>query len=181
MSDFLEDRHGWNSVQFAVRLRVIRKKCNLTQEELAYRAGVSRNSIVNLESFSDVKLSTLVSVSNAMSMPLHAWFLPEDEWRKWYDFNIPETFNGNREPAYRCPQCGGNLKLLTDAGAHVAVGTNLGGTWVSWVCESCQWVAGYAGTPELADRVLERMIAKAWEGYDSVFPSEFPPPTGVRR
>lgn len=89
MSDFA-DRYGWNAVQFAVRLRVIRKRCNLTQGEVAYRAGVSRNTVVNLEAYGDAKLSTIVDISNALRMPMHAWFLPDDEWRKWYDFNIPK-------------------------------------------------------------------------------------------
>lgn len=84
------DSYGWNSVQFAVRLRVIRRKCMLTQSELAYRSGVSRNTITNIESYGDAHLSTIIAISNAMRMPLHAWFLPEDDWRKWYDFNIPQ-------------------------------------------------------------------------------------------
>lgn len=84
------DTYGWNDVQFAVRLRVIRRRCNLTQDEVAYRAGVSRNTIVNLETYGDAKLSTIAAISNALRMPMHAWFLPDDEWRKWYDFNIPQ-------------------------------------------------------------------------------------------
>ncbi len=90
MSEPLVDTYGWNSIQFAVRLRVIRRQCNLSQDELAYRAGVSRNTVSNMESYGDAKLSTIVAISNAMRMPLHAWFLPDDEWRKWYDFNIPK-------------------------------------------------------------------------------------------
>lgn len=86
----LADTYGWNGIQFSVRMRVIRRRCNLTQSELAYRAGVSRNTVTKMESYCDVKLSTIVAVSNAMRMPLHAWFLPEGEWRKWYDFNIPQ-------------------------------------------------------------------------------------------
>jgi len=93
MSDILADTHGWNGIQFAVRLRVIRRRCNLSQDELAYRAGVSRNTISNLETFEDAKLSTIVAISNVLRMPLYAWFLPEDEWRKWYDFNIPVEGN----------------------------------------------------------------------------------------
>lgn len=85
------DTYGWNDIQFSVRIRVMRKRCNLTQEELAYRAGVSRNTIVKIETYrGDAKLSTIADISNAMRMPMHAWFLPEDEWRKWYDFNIPQ-------------------------------------------------------------------------------------------
>lgn len=95
----LADTHGWNSIQFSVRMRVIRRRCNLTQSELAYRAGVSRNTITKMESYCDVKLSTIVSVSNAMRMPLHAWFLPEDEWRKWYDFNIPQEDKQHEQQA----------------------------------------------------------------------------------
>ncbi len=90
MSEPLVDTYGWNSIQFAVRLRVIRRQCNLSQDELAYRAGVSRNTVSNMESYGDAKLSTIVAISNAMRMPLHAWFLPDDEWRKWYGFNIPK-------------------------------------------------------------------------------------------
>jgi DNA-binding XRE family transcriptional regulator len=86
----LVDTYGWDAVQLSIRLHVIRLRCNLTQEELAYRAGISRNTIVKLESCGDTKLSTIVALSNAMRMPMHAWFLPEDEWRKWYDFNIPQ-------------------------------------------------------------------------------------------
>lgn len=86
----IADTYGWNDIQFAVRIRVMRRRCNLSQEELAYRAGVSRNTITNLESYGDAKLSTIVAVSNAMRMPMHAWFLPDDEWHKWYDFNIQQ-------------------------------------------------------------------------------------------
>jgi len=86
----LADTHGWNDIQLAVRIRVIRKRCNLSQEELAYRAGVSRNTITNLETYGDAKLSTIVAISNAMRMPMHAWFLPDKDWKDWYDFNIPE-------------------------------------------------------------------------------------------
>jgi DNA-binding XRE family transcriptional regulator len=84
------DTYGWNDVQFAVRLRVMRIRCNLTQDEVAYRAGLSRNTIVKLESCGDAKLSTIVAISNVLRMPMHAWFLPDDEWRKWYDLNIPQ-------------------------------------------------------------------------------------------
>lgn len=88
----LSDTHGWNATQLYWRLFLMRTRCNLTQTELAYRAGLSRNIITKLESggHADAKLSTLVAVSNVMRMPMHAWFLPEDEWRKWYDFNIPQ-------------------------------------------------------------------------------------------
>lgn len=85
----LSDRYGWNGIQFAMRLHLIRTLCNLTQGELAYRSGVSRNTIVKLESGNDVKLSTIIAITNCLNMPLHAWFLSDDEWRKWYDFNIP--------------------------------------------------------------------------------------------
>lgn len=86
----LADRYGWSGIQFAMRLHQIRLVCNLTQDELAYRAGISRNTITKLEAGSDTKLSTIVELSNVLRMPLHAWFLPDDEWRKWYDANIPQ-------------------------------------------------------------------------------------------
>lgn len=91
----LADRYGWNGVQFAIRLHCIRIRCNLTQDEVAYRSGVSRNTVVKLESGADAKLSTVIAVTNALNMPLHAWFLPEDEWRKWYDFNVPKDEASN--------------------------------------------------------------------------------------
>lgn len=74
----------------------------------------------------------------------------------------------------RCPQCGGHLELVDDTGYGDGMRPR---AWCTWVCESCRWIAGYAKTPELADRVLERKIAQAWQHYDANNPTEFPPPT----
>lgn len=81
---------------------------------------------------------------------------------------------GHKAAQTRCPQCGGKLELVDDTGYGDGMRP---GAWCTWVCESCRWVAGYAKTPELADRVLERKIAEAWKHYDVNDPREFPPPT----
>lgn len=82
----LVDKFGWRGIQVAIRMHAMRIRCNLTQESLAERAAISRNTISKLELSGDMKLSTLTAVSDALRVPMHAWFLPEDEWRKWYEF-----------------------------------------------------------------------------------------------
>lgn len=77
-------------------------------------------------------------------------------------------------PHHHCPQCGGSLKLKDDKGNENVVSP---GAWFTWACSLCEWLAGYAGTPEMADRLLERKVEEAWATYDPQQPSEFPPPT----
>lgn len=59
------------------KLKEARKKCGLTQEELAERSGVSRSTIVMIErgNFMDVKLSTLKKLSDALGKKIESIFL----------------------------------------------------------------------------------------------------------
>ena len=55
------------------RLAHARKAANLTQAELAERAGLSRMTVQRLESGSlDPRLSTLQELARALNMELHA-------------------------------------------------------------------------------------------------------------
>ena len=52
------------------RLEQVRKLKGWNQEECASAAGISRTALRNIESGQDTKLSTLVSLSDAFSIPL---------------------------------------------------------------------------------------------------------------
>lgn len=58
------------------RLAEIRKKKNITQEELAEKSGVSRVTIANIErgALKDVKISTTLKIANALDEPLENIF-----------------------------------------------------------------------------------------------------------
>lgn len=58
------------------RLAEIRKKKNITQEELAEKSGVSRVTIANIErgALKDVKISTTLKIVNALNEPLENIF-----------------------------------------------------------------------------------------------------------
>lgn len=59
------------------KLKKFREEKNLTQEELAKLAGVSRVTISGLETDSqnDVKLKTMKSISRALNVPVEDIFL----------------------------------------------------------------------------------------------------------
>lgn len=73
-----------NNLSIAFRFRAVRERNKLSQQQLADESGVSRNSVSNLENSSDIKLSTLQVLSNALSVPVHTWFLPDTEWVTWF-------------------------------------------------------------------------------------------------
>ena len=52
--------------EFATNLKAMRKRANLTQEELSYRAGLSSNYIARLERGEiNITLTTMVKLSKA--------------------------------------------------------------------------------------------------------------------
>lgn len=66
------------------RLRMVREDGRLTQQEVADRAGVSRNTIIKLEAHEDMLLSTLLLLSDALEVAPHVWLLPDRDWQRWY-------------------------------------------------------------------------------------------------
>lgn len=58
------------SKSIGVRIEQVRKLKGWNQEECASAAGISRTALRNIESGQDTKLSTLVSLSEAFSLPL---------------------------------------------------------------------------------------------------------------
>ena len=59
------------------KVKEIRLKNNLTQEELAIKANISRATIVKIESGDavEVKISTLQAIAKALDCPVSAFFL----------------------------------------------------------------------------------------------------------
>ena len=59
--------------KLAVRIKELRKKNNLTQEELAEKSGVSYKHIQKLEGkyLHDPKLGTLVKIAKAFNTSIH--------------------------------------------------------------------------------------------------------------
>lgn len=76
------------SVSF--RFRAVRERRNLSQQELADKTGVSRNTVSNLENTSDVKLSTLLALSAALDVPVHTWLMPDRKWSDWFCDSYPQ-------------------------------------------------------------------------------------------
>lgn len=68
----------------AFRLRAVRERSNLSQQQLAEVAGVTRQTISNLENTSDAKLSTILALSAALDVPAHTWLLPDRDWFEWF-------------------------------------------------------------------------------------------------
>ena len=50
------------------RLKEIRLRKNLTQEEIALRAGISKLSVVNAEAGKNISLATLIAILRQLSM-----------------------------------------------------------------------------------------------------------------
>lgn len=66
-----------------MRLQMVRKQVFMSQREVAVRAGIARNTVSNIELDDDAKLSTLQQLSDALDVPLDAWFVPDSEWLEW--------------------------------------------------------------------------------------------------
>ena len=58
-------------------IRAIREENNMTQNELAKKANISRATIIKLESGEEmeVKISTLEALANALNCPVSAFFV----------------------------------------------------------------------------------------------------------
>jgi len=64
--------------EIASRLKAYRIDYPLSQQELAYKAGISRRSITNLENGEDVQLSTLIKVLMALGLDSNLDLLAPD-------------------------------------------------------------------------------------------------------
>lgn len=62
------------------KLREVREEKRMTQEELARKSGVSRPTIVAIESgeVKDVKVSTLLKLANALNTSVSSIFFNQD-------------------------------------------------------------------------------------------------------
>jgi transcriptional regulator with XRE-family HTH domain len=59
--------------RMARRLKILRRRCGLTQEALAAKAGLSRTYLARLETArQDPTLSTLVKLAKALGVPVTA-------------------------------------------------------------------------------------------------------------
>lgn len=72
-------------IKFGNRFRLVRSKMKMSQGDLSKRANLSRNTITNLERFRQVKVTTILRISQALDIAPHIWFLPDREWMFWYD------------------------------------------------------------------------------------------------
>lgn len=68
----------------AFRLRAVRERSSLSQQDLADMANVSRNTVSKLENTNDAKLSTILALSAALGVPAHTWLLPDRDWFEWF-------------------------------------------------------------------------------------------------
>ena len=50
------------------RMKEIRLRKNITQEEIAWRAGISKLSVVNAEAGKNISLATLIAILRQLSM-----------------------------------------------------------------------------------------------------------------
>ena len=50
------------------RMKEIRLRKNMTQEEIAWRAGISKLSVVNAEAGKNISLATLIAILRQLSM-----------------------------------------------------------------------------------------------------------------
>ena len=60
------------------KLKTRRKELGLTQEELAAKSRVSRQTIVSIENGSggDVLIGTLTAIADALEIPIEYFFMP---------------------------------------------------------------------------------------------------------
>lgn len=75
LSSILDTREGGGEMLY--NIKDIRLKNNLTQEELAKKANISRATVIKLESGEEmeVKISTLEALADALDCPVSAFFM----------------------------------------------------------------------------------------------------------
>lgn len=66
-----------------MRFRIVRERLHLSQQEVADKVGIARNTISNFENNADIKLSTLVDLSTTLDIPPHVWLSPDEDWLWW--------------------------------------------------------------------------------------------------
>lgn len=70
-------------IDIFMRLLIVRTNLDMSQQELATRAGLSRNTVSNIENGKKYELGTLIVISDALEVPPHTWLLPDIEWLQW--------------------------------------------------------------------------------------------------
>ena len=72
-------RRNETSVKVGMNIKLCRIKLQLTQEELAFKAGVSRNMLSNIErGIQSPTVEILASIAKALNIDLYKLFIFED-------------------------------------------------------------------------------------------------------
>lgn len=71
------------TIHVGTRFRMVREAYGLSQQDLADKSCISRNTISNLERCNDIKLSTLLELSVRLGVAPHLWLAPDSEWLLW--------------------------------------------------------------------------------------------------
>lgn len=72
-------KKGGSEKQMGIKIRERREELRMTQEELANKSGVSRQTISALENgkYDNVLIGTLAAIANALGVTVDKFFYPE--------------------------------------------------------------------------------------------------------
>lgn len=71
-------------LRVADRLRMVRKVCGMSQEALAEKSSVTRNTITNAERGKHISMVTFFKISQALNVAPHYLILPDEEFLAWW-------------------------------------------------------------------------------------------------